>query len=250
MDLKDINNKSNLKSAIDTLTLDFNSLLTTMLKRDEDYKKAALIYYWLRDYKNLLKNEKTFSSMYLPVYKRRNIVSINFGFNPGAELGGKHYAVVLHDSGKNNPLITVLPLSSIKNKGQKDNIHPDNINLGREIYHRVESKLDTLYTSIKSESETLTKIEKDLDETNPAIAAVIEKKLADLTTNMQRLSKTAEELRHLKIGSYGIINQIKTVSKMRVINPTNKYSSLYDLKISSETMLRIDEKISKYYTMS
>ena len=249
MDFKDTNNKLDLLKATDTLTNDINCFMKDMINNESDYKKAALIYYWLRDYKNIIKNENHFNIACLPSYKRRNIVSVNFGFNPGAELGGKHYAIVLHDSNKSNPLIAVLQLSSIKDTKLKENIHPSNIYLGREIYHRIESKYNALYTSLKAEIETINEIAEQINPNDNHASEMISKKLLDLDKNMKLLSKTETELKHLKLGSYGIINQIRTVSKMRVLNPTNKYSSLYDLKVSSETMLKIDEKISKFYTL-
>lgn len=51
-------------------------------------------------------------------YKRGNIVKLNFGFNIGSEYGGLHYGVVLDNhNAQSSPVITVIPLTSVKDNG-------------------------------------------------------------------------------------------------------------------------------------
>ena len=69
-------------------------MLIDLVDNPITYKKSALLYYWLRDYKNYIKNENTFNPKYYPEFYRGSIVNINFGFNLGSELGGLHYAIV------------------------------------------------------------------------------------------------------------------------------------------------------------
>lgn len=81
----------------------------------KDYKKAAILAYWLRDYLGYIKNEKTFMPKRLITYKRGQIVFVNFGFRVGQELGGLHYAIVLDvKNSKNTSTLTVIPLRSKK----------------------------------------------------------------------------------------------------------------------------------------
>ena len=136
MDFKDTKNKNELLSSIDILFDDFASILKTNVNAgDKNYKKAALLYYWLRDYKNYIKNEGKFSSKYLPAYERGAIVNVNFGFNVGNEFGGLHYAVVLADSGPANPNVIVLPLKSLKK--EISSLHKHELFLGNELYNRL-----------------------------------------------------------------------------------------------------------------
>ena len=83
----------------------------------DNYKKVALLVYWLNDYINYIKNEKSFEPNRNIKYKRGQIVFVNFGFRIGNELGGRHYAIVLDQN--NAPYertLTVVPLRSNKNK--------------------------------------------------------------------------------------------------------------------------------------
>ena len=55
--------------------------------------------------------------------KKGEIYEIDWGMNINAEFSGRHYGVVLCDSGKENPLVLVCPLKS--NHKQKLNPHSD-----------------------------------------------------------------------------------------------------------------------------
>ena len=55
--------------------------------------------------------------------KKGEIYEIDWGMNINAECSGRHYGVVLCDSGKENPLVLVCPLKS--NHKQKLNPHSD-----------------------------------------------------------------------------------------------------------------------------
>lgn len=112
MDLKDIQNKQSLDIKVQSLLSDFQQLFTDLSSDEDTYKKAALLYYWLRDYKNYIKNETTFNPKYYPDFKRGNIVNLNLGFNLGSELGGLHYGIVLQNSNRRNPNLVIVPLSS------------------------------------------------------------------------------------------------------------------------------------------
>lgn len=55
------------------------------------------------------------------------IYEFDFGMNVNAEISGRHYGIVLHYSAKNNPLISVIPIKTNKNK-----LNPySDINLGK-----------------------------------------------------------------------------------------------------------------------
>lgn len=56
------------------------------------------------------------------------------------------------------------------------------------------------------------------------------------------------ELSKMKMGSIALVSQIKTISKMRVKNPTNMNDVLYGIKLSTSNMTAIDEKIIEIYT--
>lgn len=64
MDLKDESNKTELERRIEELTEDYRNMLLHLSNNHDTYKRAALLYYWLRDYKNYIRNEHTFVPQY------------------------------------------------------------------------------------------------------------------------------------------------------------------------------------------
>lgn len=49
--------------------------------------------------------------------------------------------------------------------------------------------------------------------------------------------------------TYVCIKHLKTISKLSILKSINKYDYLNQLKISSETLQKIDEEILKEYTL-
>ena len=64
---------------------------------------------------------------------------------------------------------------------------------------------------------------------------------------MELLEKTMRKLQTLKHGSVAVMNQIRTVSKMRVSDPTDIYDILYGIKLSSKALDMVDAKIAELY---
>ncbi|WP_236717729.1 type II toxin-antitoxin system PemK/MazF family toxin [Rummeliibacillus stabekisii] len=58
------------------------------------------------------------------------VVLAHFGFNVGAEYGGMHYAVVIKKDKKSNPLLNVVPLSSLKEGQTVDDLHTEDVYMG------------------------------------------------------------------------------------------------------------------------
>lgn len=142
-----LNKKSAIKAA--------NALLESYINdpTGKHLKKANLISYWLKDYVNYIKFEEKFDPTKNIAYKRGNIVKLNFGFNVGSEYGGLHYGIVLdkHNS-HNSPVLTVIPLTSVKNNKA---VHENSVFLGSEIYRSLKLKYDTISKSLKEEDEEI-----------------------------------------------------------------------------------------------
>ena len=92
----------------------------TALINDSDKKvqgKADKLSYWIEDWTKFLEFESSFSPSSLRRYKRGEIIKAHLGYNVGSEEGGLHYCVVLDkDNSKNSPVVTVVPLTSVKIK--------------------------------------------------------------------------------------------------------------------------------------
>lgn len=221
---------------------------------DSDYKKAALITYWIRDFCQYIKWEDNFNPKKLKRYERGDIIKVNLGFNVGNEEGGLHYAVVINNS---NPLssgvITIIPLSSVK-KGES--IYPDDIDLGNELYTKVKIKLDAKLTDLNEkiiEMEALEKvlkgIKKDVDEPEEVKTQVKKsrEKIRESYNVLNEYKKIANEISHMKYGSKAIVSQITTVSKLRIFDPRSTRGVLSGIKLSPENLDLISNKISEMY---
>lgn len=245
MDFKDPENKNELKNKIHSLINEYNDLLIDLVDNPITYKKSALLYYWLRDYKNYIKNENTFNPKYYPEFYRGSIVNINFGFNLGSELGGLHYAIVLQNSNRKNPNITVIPLTSLKPGKDIKQLRPTELYLGQELYFKIQGKYEALKISIPTELRYLRNMIAHSAQTD---LKDIQQKIEELNKQSDLMVKAMNKLKTLKYGSIAVMNQIRTVSKMRIIDPTNEYDILYNLKLSTNNLNLIDKKIVELFT--
>lgn len=76
----------------------------------------------------------------------------------------------------------------------------------------------------------------------------IQQKIEELTKQSNLMINAFNKLKTLKYGSIAVMNQIRTVSKMRIIDPTNKYAILYNLKLSTNNLNLIDKKMIELFT--
>lgn len=246
-------------------------------------KKANLISYWLKDFVQYIQFEEKFDPVKNIAYKRGNIVKVNFGFNVGSEYGGLHYAIVLdnHNS-HNSPVITLIPLTSIKDAKI---VHPNNVELGNELYRSLKLKYDTISKSLKDEkieiSRTLDTFDKFLsiikeisdelqysDEYSDENSEEYERKIADAVNyihhakelqliwqeksrhnseEQEYLDKIGKEIAQMKEGSIALVNQITTVSKMRIFDPKTAKGVLSGISLSKEGMQKINDKMKELY---
>ena len=237
MDLKNIENKECLIKSIEKLVGDYKSLLCAYADKEETYKRSALLYYWLRDYRNYISNEKAFSSKYLPCYRRGNIINVNFGFNLGSELGGLHYAVVLADSAQSNPTVVVAPMTSYK-AGRK--IRKDELFIDDRLFLQLKSKQDALIQTEKALLKSLN----DFPECNDAM----KNRISSIMKNIDQLQNIKHKINTLKHGSIIKMSQIRTISKMRIVDPTTPTDVFYNVSLPSKDLNAIDEKLIYLYT--
>lgn len=148
MNFKDINNKEELKKEVHSLTNEYSKMLLQWIDSSSpsDYKRAALLFYWLRDYKSMISYESQFDPHKLRKYSRGDVISINLGFNPGGEEGGRHYAVVMEDNPRSASTVTIVPLRSKKPKDM-NGPHWSELSIGDEISVQLRTKLSTLKPS-------------------------------------------------------------------------------------------------------
>lgn len=267
----------NKKEAIKAL----NKLLEYFIndKTKKHLKKAHLISYWVKDYTQMLSYEEKFNPAKNIAYKRGNIVKLNFGFNIGSEYGGLHYGIVLDNkNAHNSPVVTVIPLTSVKDS--KD-VHFNSVELGNEIYHSLKIKYNTIFKSLKEEQEeirnTLALFKTFVDLTTQTVHELEEceqnpeefnkkfsdaQKYLDTSNKLQEmwekkeqhnkeqreyLEKIGLEISRMKEGSIALVNQITTVSKMRIFDPRNLRGVLAGISLSEENMEKINNKVKDLY---
>ena len=161
------------------------------------------------------------------------------GFNIGSELGGLHYCVVLNKY--DNPyskVLNVIPLTS-----KKDNKKYDSkacIDLGDEIYTLLNNKFEKDLKECEKELQTV----KDILTATPSSSQ--NERLNSLSMKLMYLGKIKEELQKMKHGSIAKIDQITTVSKIRIFNTKNNI--LLGITATDQTLDLIDSKIKKLYT--
>lgn len=261
-----------------------NSLLESYINdpSGRHLKKANLISYWIKDYVRLISFEEQFNPKRNISYKRGNIVKINFGFNIGSKYGGLHYGVVIDNhNALSSPVLTVIPLTSIK---ENKAINSNNVNLGNELYRLLKVKYDTINQSLKDEQNeisitlrafsTLASMSKEAtnelsacDEKSDEFPEKLltaqkyivaakqlqmewEKKQQHNQEEQDYLNKIGNEISQMKEGSIALVNQITTVSKIRIFDPRNLKGVLSGLSLSEESMEKINEKLKELYIFS
>lgn len=225
-------------------------------------KKVDLLAYWLETFSGYLLDEQKFDYSKIPSYKRGDVISVNLGFNVGSEQGGLHYAIVLDNNNhQSSPVITVVPLSS----GKEEDTFPRDIFLGNELYDKLKSKYDKLNVKIKNELKETVAMQKVIQASlknlkeNPTentennlsnLLTNIEQKITTLTAEEKKLDIYNKELQKLKKGSIALMEQITTVSKMRIYKPKNSNDLLYDVKYSDGAMDKINERMKQLFIYS
>ena len=241
-------------------------------------KKAILISYWIKDYVKMINFEESFDPAKNIAYKRGNIVKLNFGFNIGAEYGGLHYGIVLDNhNAHNSPVVTVIPLTSKKDTKV---LHSNSVDLGNELYKSLKLKYDTISKTLKEEQEELVAVsaafeilikmandslgkyksceenaEKEQELSNAGKYLNATKKITEIwedkklhnQSQQEYLEKIGLEISRMKEGSIALVNQVTTISKMRIFDPRNLKGVLSGVSLSEENMKKINQKLQDLY---
>ncbi len=242
-------------------------------------KKAHLISYWIKDYVRLITFEEKFDPTKNMAYKRGSIVKLHFGFNIGSEYGGLHYGIVLDNKNSHSsPVLTIIPLTSMKDN---KTIHNNSVDLGNEIYRSLKLKYDTIFKSLKEEQGEIRKsldacselvdlsgkllaeikqTDTDSDELSQKLETVHdylqsadklrtqwEEKLIHNCEEQFYLAKIGDEISQMKEGSIALVNQITTVSKMRIYDPRNLRGVLAGISLTKESMEKVNKKVKELY---
>lgn len=230
---------------------DLSSLLEHLIQSgiEKMTKRAMLIAYWLKTYVKYLRREDDFSSESVFRLKRGAVVCVEFGYRIGRELGGRHYAVVLDANNSiHSNTVTVVPLGS-KKESSKDDVY--NAILEDGIYGTVIHKLDALIESARKTLEDAAKVKKEIEgaigEEQTALEELRQGKIKSAQALIDQANIWIKEITHLKTGAVAKIDQVTTISKMRISQPLKKNHPLYGVRLSERDLDKIDAKLMTLY---
>lgn len=194
--------------------LNLESFLVNRLesKDEKQIKIAQTMSFWILDYLRFQVYESQTQLKYKK-YKRGDVIKVNLGHRVGREHGGLHYAVVIDN---NNSLgsntITIIPLSSIKPSMDPNRLGKDRLYLGTEIYKLLIDKINSISPF------------------SPAYKSI------------------RKELYRMKPGTIALVGQITTISKYRIYDPLSTKNILHGIRLSDNTLNRIDSKLKELFT--
>lgn len=214
--------------------------------------KSDKLSYWLEDWTTFLDFESRFSPSSLKRYKRGEIIKVHLGYNIGSEEGGLHYAVIVEkDNSIHNPVITIVPLTSIKRDKDLAHLRKGEVLLGNELFLKFSDKFNETFYNTKEEHQRLhDKIQqfKDNEHALYSQAYEIEKKQKIINSQLDLLEKMRFEISKMKNGSIALTNQITTISKIRIYDPKTTKDMFSGITLSDEGLTKIDEEIIRRYT--
>ena len=212
--------------------------------------KADKLSYWIEDWVTFLNFETAFSPSSLRRYKRGEIIKAHLGYNVGSEEGGLHYCVVVDKkNSKNSPVVTVVPLTSVKSKTDLQHLHLGNINIGNELFTNLNSKISYTDKILNARlSELRDSINNLTVDTPYEQREKIHSDLELCQKDLDLFKRMKKEVSKMKIGSIALVSQIRTISKIRIYDPKTNYDILSGVKLSSDKLDLIDREIIHNFT--
>lgn len=222
-----------------------DSYISDLISSDDHklHGKADKLSYWLEDWTTFLAYEPQFVPSSRRRYKRGEIIKVHLGFNIGSEEGGLHYAVVLDkNNAKTSPVLTIVPLTSVKEHTDTSHLKSGSVFLGNELFTSLSTKISTTQKHTLNDLHLLTHFAKDSspDLTNERIQALSDK--------LDFIKRMRLEILKMKKGSIALVNQITTVSKIRIYDPKTDHDILSNIRLSDEKLDLIDQEIAKKFT--
>ncbi len=212
--------------------------------------KADKLSYWISDWIAFLDFEPSFSPQRLRRYKRGEIIKVHLGFNVGSEEGGLHYAVVVEKNNpKSSPVVTIVPLTSVKPNTNIERLPSGDVFLGNELFTSLNAKISSTSKHIQDELKLINELgmnseshipENNMEEISARSNAAIKE--------LRLLDRMRNEVRKMRIGSIALVNQITTVSKIRIRDPKTDHDILSNIKLSNEKLDILDAEIQRRYT--
>lgn len=222
---------------------------------------------WLKYYLDMIIHEESNIEKRIPNIRRGQILYVDFGYNILSEFRYKHYCVAINNSPRNNPKVTVIPITS-KN-------HPHQLALNYELAERLEDIIvnrersnfwkpfRTIYPELEMRGfKALAPAIGTYDTVYPNCTEFIEKAKTYLTQedielhnilnqillSLHEFNRFYKSSPSLQKSSYLRIEDVTTISKARIITPRYTSHPLYQLRLSNSTLDLIDNEIISKFT--
>lgn len=208
--------------------------------------KSDKLSYWIKDWVTFLDFEPYFSPASLRRYKRGEIVKAHLGYNVGSEEGGLHYCVVIDkENSKNSPVMTIVPLTSVKPWTDITNLKKGSIYLGNELFASLSSKISMVRKKLDTHIQALQQRIKSAEAEKISLHELkpIQEDLEEAEKEYALIHRMTNEIDNMKKGSIALTNQISTISKIRIYDPKTNYDILSNVKLSNEKLDLIDNEI-------
>lgn len=236
--------KEHKDNAIHKISEYIDTLITSTNSKNKE--RADKLCYWLEDYIRFLNYEKDFKPTSYQKYKKGQVIKVHLGYNIGSEEGGLHYAIVIDNNNSiHSPILNVIPLTSVKKNTKIEDIRQDlgQIFLGNELYRLLIAKTRFLSKSITDEYNKLIYESSTQDKDMESY-----EKLEEIEKDIEFCNRMINEIERMNKGSIALVGQITTVSKIRIYDPKTSRDVLSNIRMSNETLDKIDEAIRKMYT--
>lgn len=176
-------------------------------------------------------------------YKRGTLVMVDFSPSKGSELSGKHLAIsITKKDSPRNAVLTVIPLSS-KEK-------PYYLDLGYFLMEQIIPVLER-HQSIQMLDNQLVykKIEfiRENTQQNKFPTENINSDLLRIEENHEKFSNVLRTYEKMNKNSFALVQNITTVSKLRILKPINKFDPILNLQVSDEILNKLDQKILELF---
>ena len=116
----------------------------------------------------------------------------------------------------------------------------------REKKQKVIDYLDNNFNSYVEKEQELSNAEECLNAAKKFTEFWEEKKLHN-QSQQEYLGKIGLEISRMKEGSIALVNQVTTISKMRIFDPRNLKGVLSGISLSEENMEKINQKLQDLY---
>lgn len=127
------------------------------------------------------------------------------------------------------------------------NLKQGSISLGNELFTATSAKLGGLIKGLQRRIGDF-KVKLEPYKQEEEVPKELEEEFDSLEISLNYLEKTKREFDRMKNGSIALVNQITTISKLRIYDPKNSHDPLAGIKLSNEKLDKIDNEIIRRYT--